>query len=394
MKNFRAAAVLLTGFIVASSALLSAPPAKFEPQVLATDLKGGYQVVPLDINKDGKLDLVALAQGIPELVWFENPGWKRHVLATIATRMINLASCSVDAEGYPEIVVAHAFANEAKSSLGIVSVVRRQPGSDQEWSVTEIDRLTTSHRLRCASIDGSGKKVVVNGPLTGSKAEKPDYIDHVPLVFYRPGEWKRIGIGEQNEGVMHGVEVYDWDADGRDDILTASFSGIHIFSLGKAGTWSRMEIAKGDPEPCPKCGASDIAVGHAEKRRFVASIEPWHGNQVVVYRQNGARWERRVIDDTLLDGHTIRTADLNGDGNDEIIAGQRGKEYRVGIYYTQPDGSWSRISLDDGGVSAAACAVADLDNDSRPDIACIGSATTNLKLYRNSGGEKLGALLR
>jgi hypothetical protein len=38
--------------------------------------------------------------------------------------------------------------------------------------------------------------------------------------------------------------------------------------------------------------------------------------------------------------------------------------------------------LDDS-ISAAACAIADLNGDGRPDIACIGSATANLKWYEN-----------
>jgi hypothetical protein len=36
-------------------------------------------------------------------------------------------------------------------------------------------------------------------------------------------------------------------------------------------------------------------------------------------------------------------------------------------------------------MGAAACAVADLNADGRPDIVCIGSATTNLKWYENAG---------
>ena len=29
--------------------------------------------------------------------------------------------------------------------------------------------------------------------------------------------------------VVHGVHVIDWDDDGRDEILTASFEGVHLF---------------------------------------------------------------------------------------------------------------------------------------------------------------------
>jgi hypothetical protein len=363
----------------------AAPPARFREHDIATDLKGGYQVVPLDVNRDGTLDLVALASGLSELLWFGGLGWQRHVLATGMNRMINLASCSSDSEGYPEIVVAQEFSNEAKRSLGVVTLLRRQGDPLQPWSATEIDRLPTSHRLRCADIDGSGKPVVLNAPLTGEKAERPDYRDRVPLVFYRPGEWQRRLIGKENEGVMHGIHVLDWDGDRRDDVLTASFLGIHLYSLGKNGTWRRKAIAKGDPAPWPKSGSSDVTAGSLGKRRFLAAIEPWHGNLVAVYRQVGSSWQRAVIDDTFVDGHTVVAADLNGDGLDEIIAGHRGKGQSVYIYYARDSEgkSWSRTPLDDGGIAAAACAIADLNADRLVDIACIGSATANLKWYEN-----------
>ena len=84
---------------------------------------------------------------------------------------------------------------------------------------------------------------------------------------------------------------------------------------------------------------------------------------------------------SLTDGHTIATADLNGDGLDEVIAGFRGGDRSVYIYYSA-GGKWTREILDKG-MGAAACAVADLDGDGRPDIACIDG--TRLKWYRNRG---------
>jgi hypothetical protein len=106
-----------------------------------------------------------------------------------------------------------------------------------------------------------------------------------------------------------------------------------------------------------------------------------------VYRQQGSAWQREVIDDSLVDGHTIVTAGLNGDGTEQIIAGFRGKPQRVYIYNLEAKG-WNRQTLDDGDMAAAACAVADLNGDGRLDIACIGSATHNLKWYENLGPAK------
>ena len=363
----------------------AAEPARFAEHTIATGLKGGYQVVAADLNRDGKPDLIALASGVPELVWYENPTWERHVIAGGFSRMINCAAWDTDGDGIPEIALASGFSNEAKNSPGIVSVLHADGDPRRPWKVTEIDRLTTSHRLRWADIFGNGKKVLVNAPLTGARATAPDYRDHTPLVFYRPGEWKRELIGNENGGVVHGIYVVDWDGDGRDEILTASFVGLDLYKLESDGRWSRTEIAEGDPSPWPKCGSSDVAVGRLGGKRYVAAIEPWHGNQVVVYRERMKKWERRVIDASLVDGHTIWTADLNGDGNDEIIAGFRGGSRGVVIYYADDPGGdrWSKQVLDDGGMAAAACAVADLNGDGRADIACIGSATANLKWYEN-----------
>ena len=373
-----------TSFFLLIGLLDAAEPARFGEHTIATGLKGGYQVVIADLNHDGKPDLIALASGMPELVWYENPTWERHVIVGGFTRMINCAAWDTDGDGIPEIVLASGFANEAKNSLGIVSLLRHDGDPRGPWKATEIDRLVTSHRLRWADIYGNGKKVLVNAPLTGAQAEAPEYRDHAPLVFYRPGEWKRKLIGEENEGVVHGIYVIDWDGDGRDDVLTASFVGIDLYKLGKDGRWSRTEIAKGDPAAWPKSGSSDVAVGRTGDERYIAAIEPWHGNQVAVYRQKGAAWQRTVIDDSLVDGHTIWTADLNGDGNDEIIAGFRGGSHSVFVYYSG-SGQWTKQALDAGGMAAAACAAADLNGDGRIDVACIGSATANLKWYENLG---------
>ena len=203
-------------------------------------------------------------------------------------------------------------------------------------------------------------------------------------MFYRPGDWKRQSISEQDEGVVHGIYIVDWDRDGRDDILTAGFTGIHLYKLGNDGRWTRTEISKGDPAPWPKSGSSDIAVGQLGKRRFLATIEPWHGNEVAITGESAASGNAMSLTIPLVDGHTILTADLNGDGSDEVIAGYRGKG--VNVYYAQDanGAEWTKVPLDDS-IAAAACAIADLNGDGRPDIACIGAATANLRWYENMG---------
>ena len=357
--------------------------AQFREHTIASDLKGGYQVVAADLNQDGKPDLIALASGMKELVWFENPGWQRHVLAANVAQPINLAAWDIDGDGIPEIVLAQEFTVEPKKSAGVISVLRHAGDPREPWTATEIDRLPASHRLRWADIDGSGKKVVINAPLAGANAEPPDYRGRVPLVLYRPGAWKRELITDDLTGVLHGIFIIDWEGNGRDEILSASFEGIHLFKLGANGRWRRTELAKGSPAPWPKSGSSDVAVGRLGRRRFLCAIEPWHANQVAVYIEDGAAWSRHVIENSFVDGHALVAADLDGDGRDEIVAGYRGGGRSVFLYSAEDERGvrWRRQPLDEGGMGAASCAVADLDGDGRPDLACIDS--TKLKWYQN-----------
>jgi hypothetical protein len=380
-------AIILLLSLVTGAALQADPPLQFREHPVAGDLKGGYQVVAVDMNKDGRLDLIALGSQMAELVWFENPGWQRHVIATNLNRMINLAPVNSGGDGIPELVLASEFSMEPAKSIGALWMLKHKGDPRQPWSITEIDRLPTSHRLRAADIEGTGTKVVVNVPLAGSQATPPDYRDKVPIVLYRPGVWKRELISDELEGVVHGVTITDWDGDGLDEILTASFQGIHLFRLEKGGHWRMTRLAQGNPEPWPKSGSSEIAVGSLGKQRFLCAIEPWHGNQVVVYRQRGEDWQRTVIDDTLTQGHALLTADFNADGLDEIVAGDRGGKGGVYIYSAaDPTGArWTRHVLD-AGLPASSCATTDLNADGRPDLACLGAST--LKWYENPATQR------
>ena len=132
---------------------------------------------------------------------------------------------------------------------------------------------------------------------------------------------------------------------------------------------------------------------------MIATIEPWHGDQVVVYTPPSAAgqlWDRHVIDDQLRWGHAVSFADLDGDGFDELIVGVRDdpgkgdsvKDRRgVRLYKALDDKGtkWARHVIDDGGVAVEDLAVADLNGDGRPDIVAVGRQTHNVRVYWNQG---------
>ncbi len=358
----------------------------FREHVINADLKYGYQLVATDLNRDGRKDLIAVDEGGTELVWFENrhPAWDRHVLADDVPRPLNAACSDLDADGIPEVVLAYRFESDPNRSVGNVALFKSGPHVRQPWTAREIDRVPTAHRVRWIDPEGNGKKVLLVAPMVGRRYP-PAYDDAVPVYFYRPGEWKRETLCIEPRGVLHAINPANWHGDARQQLLTACHLGLHRIEF-RNGVWAATLLAPGDPRPWPKCGSSEVYLGRLGADRFLAAIEPWHGNQLVVYLPEGDSWRRLVLDDQMDNGHALAVGDLNGDDRDEIVCGFRGKGYRLSIYQAtdSPGRHWQGTVLDNGGIAAVDCTIGDFTGDGKPDIACIGASTHNVKLYENT----------
>jgi hypothetical protein len=391
MKLRRAAA---WGIAIAAVAVIgtttgrgqTAPWQLIEHEV-ATGLRGGYHVTAADLNNDKRVDLLAVATGAKvDLVWFENPSWTRHVMASGYPGMINADAFDTDKDGYPEVVLQSGFSTTPAKGDGRMILLTKGADVNAPWTAKEFDKMPSVHRVRWIDAEGNGRKMIVNAPLGGVNGAPPDYKDKVSIYAYNTTDLKRQTITDTDEGVLHGISVVDWDGKGREALLSASFMGIFVHRYNN-GTWQRTRLAPGSAEAWPKNGSSDVAEVRTKGGRQLAAIEPWHGNQVVVYTGKGDTWgSRTVIDDTLNDGHTLVNGDLDGDGVDEIVAGYRGGGGGVNIYKLGANGQWAKFTVatpDQKSMAAAGCALAHLNDDKRLDLACIGTSTANLKWYEN-----------
>ena len=80
-----------------------------QPNSVAHDIEpkfpGGYAVATVDVNKDGKLDVIGVSQRVQEVAWYENPTWARHVMVEGMAGLVNFAAIDLDGDGIPEVAV-------------------------------------------------------------------------------------------------------------------------------------------------------------------------------------------------------------------------------------------------------------------------------------------------
>jgi len=303
------------------SALLAAGTIEFRRHTIDT-APAGYQVAVADVNADSKPDVIALATDTDRVDWYENPSWTRHEICRPA-KPIDIAPRDIDGDGRPEIALASGFYFAESERGGEISWLEAAEGGAWRSHPIAVDPVV--HRLRWADLDGDGRAELVHAPIfgrgsKGAEAPKPAHLwaYRVPANARR-APWERWTIDETLT-VLHGIFAADIDGDKREEILTASAEGILRFDWegdGAAARWTRTKIAPG--------AASEVVWAKlSPSRPFIATIEPWHGNIVAVYTREGDSWRRRVLDESLKEGHALLAADLDADGADEIVAGWRG----------------------------------------------------------------------
>lgn len=403
--------------LFATGAVAEAQTLNLRPQEISNRLGVGYAVNLIDMNDDKRLDIVVVDTN--RVIWFENPGasstaWEMHTLIEDQTKKDNVcfAPYDIDGDGKLDFALGADWRPIDTRTGGTIQWISRGKSPADHWLVHPIGEAPTTHRMRWADLDGDGRSELIVVPMMGRDSTKPHYMETaLQVLAYKipkdpvKGPWVPEVINEEMH-VAHNFFPTDLNGDGRTDILVASFEGVSLLERSPAGKWSRTLIGTGNQETSPERGSSEIKHGKLKDGRdYIATIEPWHGFQVVVYTRPVAAvgdakgtaapsplWKRTMVDDDLKWGHAVWCADLDGDGDQELIIGIRddkNAEVKSGlrIYEPQPaaDGSiaWKRQVVDPGGVAIEDLAAGDLNGDGRPDIVAVGRKTKNVRIYWN-----------
>ena len=396
--NFPLRRSFLLAALGAGSLGAQVPVPTFKTVDVDTKIQIGYGVCVADVNGDRRPDILLADKST--IVWYENPSWKKHVMAEQLTPKdhVCIAAQDIDGDGKCEVAVGAGWNPGDTLNSGAVFYLIPPADRTQKWEAVALPHEPTVHRMRWVKDKTGGYRLLVV-PLhgRGNKAATGEGAGVKSLLYSPPKNPRDPWQTEVLDDALHKTHNLDpvqWDQDSGDEVLLASKEG--IFLLDPSSQPHRIQISDG------KFGGSgEVRLGKGPKsggtQRFAATVEPMHGNTLAVYTPSAGGkstdlWTRHVLDESLLEAHALACGDLAGSGRDQIVVGWRGGAKpggKVGIkLFTALDAAgekWQSTLVDDNGMACEDLCLADLNGDGRLDIIAAGRATKNLKVYLNQG---------
>jgi hypothetical protein len=321
---------------------------------------GGSQMNTLftvgDINRDGRPDIVVSGRN-GRMAWFENPGrggaWQRHLVGEIENLECGGLVYDLTGSGHPDIINGSDYRADA-----LYWWENPGPGGSS-WTRHVITRTGRPqfHDELIGDLTGDGRMSLLfwnNGGKTLYWAPLPDDPRRTPWPDIRV-----IATGrEENGHAEEGLAIADLDGDGRNEIV----AGTHWYKYtGRPGEeWETHKFAA-------DYISTVVAVGdiNGDGRKEILLSE---GDACIYGKPQGGKlawfspkddlrepWEEHLIEDALLDPHSLQLGDLCGNGRLDILVGEIGVKDRytespprLMVYENDSRGHFTRHVIDEG----------------------------------------------
>jgi hypothetical protein len=308
-----------------------------------------------DINQDGRPDLVVSGRN-GRMAWFENPGaadgeWRRHIVQEIENLECGGLTHDLTGSGYPDIINGSDYRGDT-----LYWWENPGPSSDETWTRHVITRTGSPqfHDEKIGDVTGDGRLSLVfwnNGGKTLYWCPLPDDPRQTP--------WPQIGViatGCEEDGhAEEGLAILDLDGDGKNEIVAGTrwykYRGgkweAHPFASGYISTVVAAGDINGDGRPEILLSEGDACIYGKPQGGKLAWFSPQDDLR--------APWQEHLIEEFLLDPHSLQLGDICGNGRLDLLVGEIGvkdryteQPPRLMVYENDGRGQFTRHVIDEG----------------------------------------------
>ena len=267
-----------------------------------------------DVNKDGKLDIIAGA------FWFEAPAWKRHELTkgdtfnirTYGNSFLNFAM-DVNQDGWMDYIRV----DHPGEPVVWFENPQNKPGY---WKMHLINKSLGNESPMLIDVDEDGRPDLIGN----------DAIDKQIIWLKSPSRkgdttWQKVIISANPDigthKYTHGIGLGDINGDGRKDLVIKD----GWFEAPVDRTQPNWTFHKGEiSQECSQMfvldlnqdGLNDVISASAHKFGIW-----WHEQKRDA--SGNITWEHHDIYNKFSQTHGLIVTDFNGDGNPDIVTGKR-----------------------------------------------------------------------
>ena len=375
---------------------------RFTPRLL-TVAPGTYMIVPADVNRDGKTDVVAVAVGTlapsaasaEEVAPAANDGavfWLKNNLPASATFTrqdiagglaypVAVHVADIEGDGDPDVMVTTRDANQ------VLLFENGGSGDVPVFGNRVIDgALSGAVSVYTGDLDGNGKLDIVAAGENGNQISWYRNNGARPAGFDR--RFVRNGpVPDPALDYAKSVNTGDVDGDGDVDVIFGSEQENVIGwyeNQNRGGAWVEHVLAA-DADHAKFVTSSDV-----DRDGDLDILAASSDNYTVEYFENDGNaaptFTRRLITNTAVGARSVHAADFDSDGDIDIATASR-DDNQVVLYVNN---SIHRSAVLEGErivttySQTRSVAAADIDDDGRPDI--VSTSNNIVAWHRNLGG--------